>query len=233
MTISATYITLQRAIADEIGDRQDLLSPLSDSALTQSPIINAIQTAIAKWEREPFYFNSLYETNAFNTVNGQEFYTASDFPAIATMPDVVMIHILINANRYTLNPRTWEYLEDISVNPAVTGYPIDYAYFAEELRLYPIPSDAWPLTFSRRQRVAALVNNTDSNIWTTDAYDLIRSEAKLVLAQEVLHDSDMAAEMKMAIYGDPGNAASRGYLYPLKAETSRREGRGRLRPTYF
>jgi hypothetical protein len=32
---------LQQQIADELGDRQDLLLPLSDSALSQSPIQNA------------------------------------------------------------------------------------------------------------------------------------------------------------------------------------------------
>jgi len=51
MTISATYLQLQRQIADELGDRTDLLTPLSDSGETLSPIQNAVQSAIAKWER--------------------------------------------------------------------------------------------------------------------------------------------------------------------------------------
>lgn len=233
MAISATFQALQRTIADELGDRTDLLSPLSDSGLTNSPVVNAIYSAIAKWEREPFYFNQAYSQNVFSTVKGQEFYTSADYPAIATVPLIDKIHILINANRYTLRFRTWQYLELISVNPAVTSQPIDVAYYDEQLRLYPIPDNAYPLTFSWTTRLAALVNNTDTDAWTQDAYDLIRSEAKLILAEEVLHDPDLAAEATRSIYGDPNMPARRGYLYAVKAETTRREGRGRIIPSQF
>ena len=50
MAISADYITLQKQIADELGDRTDLLSSLSDSGLTLSPVQNAIH---ASGEGEP------------------------------------------------------------------------------------------------------------------------------------------------------------------------------------
>jgi hypothetical protein len=144
MAISANYITLQQQIADELGDRQDLLTPLSDSSLTLSPIQNAIQSAISTWEREPFYFNEYYADAianpgwTFATVEGQEFYTTSGDTAnlLANSPSLVKLHILIDNNRYPLWPRTWQYMEDTSVNPNVTGMPIDYAYFAETLRLY-------------------------------------------------------------------------------------------------
>ena len=157
MSISATYLIMQQMIADELGDRQDLLTPLADSALTTSPIQNAIQSAIALWEREPFYFNEYYASPLFSTVANQEFYTVSDNAAIATLPKIDKIHILVNSNRYTLYARTWQYLEEISVNPAVvTSIPIDYAYFAEQIRIYPIPDGAYPLTFNANQRLTAL-----------------------------------------------------------------------------
>lgn len=236
MAISADYVTLCKQIADELGDRQDLLTPLADSNLSLSPIKNAIQSAIAKWEREPFYFNSVYDTPAtpfFTTVAGQEFYTVDDASEIATSPDLLKLHVLINANRYPLEPRTWQYLEDTSVNPAVTGFPFDYAYFAEQLRFYPIPDGAYPITRSGTKRLSALVEDSDANAWTQDAYDLIRSEAKLILALETLHDDAMAARTRVAIYGDPSEPRSRGYLAALKGETTRRQARGRIRPTYF
>lgn len=234
MTWSSTYLGLQKAIADELGDRTDLLLPLSDSGLSMSPIQNAIQSAIAKWEREPFYFNSEYTVPFFTTVASQQFYTVDDAPAIATTPAWDRIHILINTNRYTLNARTWQYLEDIDVNPqATTSQPVDYAYFAEQFRLYPTPDHAYEVIASRYTRFTNLSADADSNVWTNDAYDLIRSEAKLILAQEVLHDSGITAECMVAIYGNPQIPGSRGYLYPLKAETTRRQGNGRLIPTYF
>lgn len=239
MTISANYLTLQRQIADELGDRQNLLTPLGDSNLTLSPIQNAIQSAIAKWEREPFYFNEVYDQNVFSTVASQEFYTSSAAAMVASSPDMMKLHVLINANRYPLEVRTWQYLEDISANPAVVGQPVDYAYFAEQLRFYPIPDGAYPIAISATQRITNLSAGTDANVWTQDAYDLIRSEAKLILAREVLSDDDMATRMELAIYGASSAGGSfgrvpgqRGYLYALKAETMRR-GRSQIRPSYF
>jgi hypothetical protein len=233
MAISATYQQLQEKIADDLGARTDLLSaPSDESALTTSPIQDAIQSAIAKWEREPFYFNQTYGT-LFTTVAGQEFYTSSDAAAIATSPDLIKLQVTISGQRYPITPRTWQYIADISANASVTGQPCDYAYFAERIRLYPIPDGAYTVTQSGTQRLTALSANSDTNAWTQDAYDLIRSEAKLILALEVLHDADLAARMQRAIYGDPTNPRIRGYLYPLQAETARRSGRGRVRPTHF
>ncbi len=232
MTISATYIVLQQTIADELGDRTDLLSPLSDSSLASSPIKNAIASAIAKWEREKFYFNEAYTVPWFTTVAGQELYTSSDAASIATTPDVDDLNILINANRYTMNKRSWDYLEQMSINPANRGQPFDWAYFAEQIRLYPIPDAAYPVTASRVTRANALANDSDTNVWTQDGYDLIRSEAKLILAQEVIHDDALATRMKLAIYGDPTAPQIRGYLSALKGETTRR-AKSRIRPTPF
>ena len=239
MTVSGTYLVLQQQIADELGDRQDLLSPLSDSSLALSPIQNAIQSAIAKWEREPFYFNEIYAQNIFSTVAGQELYTTSAASIVATSPDLVKLHILISNNRYPLNVRTWQYLEDTSVNPQVTGQPIDYSYLAETIRFYPIPDGVYPITISGTQRLTNLSDDTDTNAWTQDAYDLIRSEAKLILAREVLNDDDVATRAEFAIYGASSAGGSfgrvpgmRGYLYALKAESFRR-ARSQIRPSYF
>jgi hypothetical protein len=243
VAIAANYLTLQQQIADELGDRQDLLAPLSDSSLTLSPIQNAIQSAIAKWEREPFYFNQVVVQTpasgpyAVSTASGQEYYGAATSPSnyapLATFAKIRKAWVLIAANRYTINERTPQYLDDVSVNPSVTGEPIDWAYAGQLLRLYPIPNGSYPLGFEAIQRLAALANPADANAWTQDGYDLIRCEAKLMLAEEVLHDTELAALMQRAIYGDPAQPHRRGYLDALKAETTRRSARGRIRASHF
>jgi hypothetical protein len=237
MTISGTYELLQFQIADELGDRQDLLAPLGDSNLTMSPIQNAIQSAIAYWEREPFYFNELYDQAFLTTVALQEFYTAADSAEIATIPYIIKLRALVNNQRYYLRPRTWQFLEETSVNDKVVApIPIAYAYFANTLRIYPIPAGNIPLTVSGTQRFAALSAPNDSNVWTTDAFDLIRCQAKLIIANEVLYDDDMARRMKLALYGDPKAPftmqQTRGYVGQLKRETSQRAN-ARIRPTVF
>lgn len=233
MTISVNYQYMQWQIADDLGDRQDLLTNLSDSSLTVSPIQLAIQSAIAKWEREPFYFLQSF-TTLFTTVAGQEFYTSSDAAAIATAPNIVKLRVLVNNQRYSIEKRTWSYLEDVSTNPSVTSsYPSDWAYFAEQIRLYPIPSQVIPIQGSFDQRLTNLLNPTDVNVWTEDAFDLIRAEAKLILARSTLHDPDLAQEMHRQIYGDPEDPRSRGYLSALKGESMRRAASRHIRPTHF
>lgn len=232
MAINSTYGELQARIADELGDRQDLLFPLGDSTLTSSPIKNAIASAIAKWEREPFYFTEVYSQNLFSTVAGQEIYGSSESQMIASSPNTLKLHILVNSQRYPLQVRTWQYIEDTSVNPNTTGWPFDYAYMAEQLRFYPVPNGAYPITLSGLQRLAPLSAAADANTWTQDGYDLIRSEAKLILAEETLMDDELAGRCRAAIYGNPNNPRERGYLQALKAETARR-AHARIRPSHF
>jgi hypothetical protein len=236
-----TYLSLQQQIADELGDRQDLMNPLSDSGETLSPIQNAIQSAITKWEREPFYFNEFYSDPLFTAVAGQEYYNKTTSPVAVDftgISNITKIRVLINNNRYVLNARTPQYIEDISVNPSVQSeFPIDFSFYASTMRFYPIPDQNVPVTIMDNQRLGVLAQNGDSNAWITEGYDLIRCEAKLVIALEVLFDDDLATRMNKAIYGSPtspflGQQQTQGYLYALKAETTRRAP-GRIRPSHF
>jgi hypothetical protein len=235
--ISGTYLQLQRQIADELGARFGMLDPTDGSGLTLSPIQAAIQSAIAKWEREPFYFNEMYDVDKFSTVVDQEFYTTTDVPSFVNLTYIPQARILIDNQRYTLIKRGWQYLEDISTNPsAQSSIPTDFAYFGQQMRLYPIPNTVVPVTLMANERLTPLEEDADSNAWTTEGYDLIRSEAKLILAQEILFDDDLAARMSRAIYGNTNpmvGPIQKGYLTALREETSRRGEGGKIKPTQF
>ncbi len=233
MSVSYTYQQLQNQIALELGYRTDLLNIPAGFTVALSPIAQAIQNAIAKHERERFYFNELTSINAFNTVTEQEFYTSAAFGGLGTMPHIDKLWILISGNRYTLNPRTEQYLSDTSVNPSVSGQPVDYALYGETLRLYPIPSGAYPITPEGTQRLAALVQPTDENAWTQDAGDLIKAEAKFDLYTHFLKNPAGALAMKNAIYGDPNDPTEIGLLDALQSETYQRTAVGKTRPSYF
>src|SRR4029079_11671313 len=127
MAISATYLQLQQQIAMELGDKTQLLPSATG---IWSPIKNAIQSAIAKWEREPLYFNEVYTPTWFTTVNAQEVYTSSDAATIATAVGIAELHITISGSRYSLVPRRWGFLDAVSVG-TTAGKPTDYAYFAQ------------------------------------------------------------------------------------------------------
>lgn len=209
-----SYGDLQNRIADEIMR--------TDGSLA-SQIQNAILTAIKQYERLPFYFNQLRQEAAFNTAQGQEFYTSLASPLIAQMVTLDRVTVTVSGNRYSMNPRTPQYMEDTSVNPIVYGQPVDYSYFAETLRFYPIPDNTYPIALTGIYRLFTLANATDTNAWTSDAELLIRSRAKYELALHVLRDPDMAQQMK---------AAELDALTDLRGETMRRTPR-RIRPTYF
>lgn len=233
MSVSYTYGSLQNQIAYELGNRTDLLSIPAGTNLALSPIQQAIQNAIAKWEREHFYFNEIEAINNFNTVVGQEFYTSAASALIGTSPHFDKVWVSISGNRYSLNPRTEQYLSDTSLNPSVQGQPIDYALYAETMRLYPIPDGAYPITFEGTRRFTTLVLPTDANVWTQDAGDLIKAEAKLDLYENILQENDRADRMRVLIHGNPQRAEDTGLLYALMSEGVQRTAVGKIRAMYY
>lgn len=247
MGLNHTYQYMQYKIADELGDRIDLLTPLADlsAVLTNGPIQDAIQSAIALWERKKFYFNELV-VDGFNastcdwaTAVGQEYYGLTTSPVAWTTPDPTTVAgidkmmIYVGGQRWPLETRTNQYMMDVSVNPSVTGWPADVAYVAQMFRFYPIPQGIYPIYMMGAKRLPALVAAGDSNAWTQDAYDLIRTQAKLILAEETLQDADMAAACRRAIYGEPDVPGRDGYLAALQDETTSRRAKGKIRPTFF
>ena len=205
-----TYQNMQDRIADELT-RSDLGSQ------TQ----NAIQSAIAEYQRRLFYFNEkAYGT--WPTVLGQEFYGASDnVPAdIVAIDTLTVIYASV---RLPVARRSWERIEEMQTG-AFKGIPTDYAYFGQQFRLFPIPSSVVTLSLAYRQRVAAPVLSTDVGPWMNDAEELIRSAAKRRIFQHVLHIAEDAALMREA----EGEA-----LQALVDETARRIGTGYVRATQF
>lgn len=222
MSIVTNYLGMQQQIADELVARSDLLAPLANSGLSTSPIQNAIQSAIAKWERVPFYFTEHRNSNFFSTVNGQSRYTASDAADIGTMANLFDLAIISNNTRISLTRRSLAVLDRLAKNNAASGQPTDFAYFAETISLYPVPNAVFTVAAAYTQRQTALANNTDTSAWTLDGADLIRCEAKLILAREVLFDDELATRCELAIYGNPNVPGDRGYFGMLVDETARR-----------
>lgn len=225
MAVNTNYGQMQATIAYELGNRTDLTTQIQ----------NAIQTAIAKWERNRFYFNELNAINAFNTVASQEYYTSANYAGIGTIAHIDKIWALVGNNRYYFEPRTMQYLDEVSVNANVAAPSVgcDYAYYAETLRIYPIPDGAYPISIQGTQRFSSLVLSGDSNVWTQDAEALIRTEAKMDIFLNVIKDTEQASLMKIQIYGDPSEPDSVGYLDAVKNETFTRMAVPKVRGTFF
>lgn len=210
-----TLSDLSGAIADDIDDTEGEYA---------SQIVKAVQAAQRYCERENYYFNETRD-QTFPTVDGQEWYDAADN---ANIPTLVHIYALYsedgNGVRLKLDRVTEEEIERLSDSSASTGEHYCWAYYGQKIRLYPIPGAQ---VFTIRMQISpyrldTLSAATDTNAWLNEAYDLMKSRAKYILAKDTLKDAAMAVEA-LNDYQDQHDA--------LKRETSKRKGTGRIRPT--
>lgn len=211
----ATYLDMQTRIADEL-DRSDLTAQIK----------KAILSAVAHYERKSFYFSETSFT--FSTVAGQEYYGTADAAAIATSPSIERINGAYNALRVELTKRPFSYINEISVIGTTSrAEPSDWAYRAEQIRLYPIPDAVYTMTAFNIPRLTALSADGDTNAWTNDAEELIRTRAKIDLILNVIRGSDMEAEVIGL------KSQERSALNALFSETASRSATGMAQPTVF
>ena len=206
-----TYGTMQDRIADELA-RTDLTSQIPKSILS----------AIAHYERQRFYFNETQFT--FSTVANQEYYTSADSSQIPQLSQIDTVRITVNSSTYTLLNRDFAYLEAVQTSSTYTGDPTEYAYYAQQIRLYPIPSAVRTIQISGLQKFTALSATADTNAWMTDAEELIRARAKYDLFMHVIRSPEEALLMR---------EAERDSYLALVSDTTTRVSTGRFRPTSF
>lgn len=212
-----TFDDIKEEIADNVDDT-------TGEYATQ--IERAVLAAIRYCERYTYYFNETRD-ETFPTIQGQEWYDASDNANIPTLVRIVAAwREDATGQRTTLSRETPEVLELLSDNSATQGEPTAFTYFGQRIRLYPIPGST--VDTIRLQlgpyRLAPLVAGTDENAWLTEAYDMVKARAKYILHKDTLQNPNLAAEA-LNDFNDQDQA--------LKAETSSRNGRGVIAPTRF
>ena len=203
-----TFGTMKTRIADEI----------SDSGLT-SQIAAAIQSAIAYYERQRFWFNTRV-TDSFALVANQEYYGSAALAAIPNLIEIDDMYATIGTTRYQILPTTFDEIAAMQDGAVTADPPYRFAYHAQQIRMYPIPSAVRTVTMADHYRLTALSADGDSNAWMTDAEELIRCHAKADLAANVTNDDGMAARMERRLPM---------LLAALKSETRRRRSIRTLR----
>lgn len=222
MAVSRTYADMYNRIADELGGRTDLLA--NQTGMTTPPIQLAIQDAINYWQDDRFYFNEIRTATAFSTVASREFYTVTDWSEIPNLKHIDKLTVVVGTQRYQMNPRTAQYIEDIAVNPATKSVPFDYAYYGGQLRFYPIPDAVYAVNFLGTKTFAELTLAADTNVWVNDAEQLIRTTAEWFLYRDTLKDDVGAQRMERA----SGVAYSN-----LKGQNAKRAATNRITATQF
>lgn len=215
----ANYLALQDRIADEVRDATSAAA--SD---IEAQIQKAILSAITDEERAPYYFNSRVGVT-FSTVAAQEYYatdTLSSGDLISALIEIDSMKITIDGTKRDVLAR--DFIEiDRTQTGGVTSDPTHFAYFAQQIRLYPIPDAVRTITMAYTYRLATLSDGATSNAWTTDAEVLIRNLAEADLWEKVVKVADSFAR------ADRCMARAERARDRLLAETRRRLSNARLR----
>lgn len=154
-------------------------------------IPNAIQAAIRFYESERFWFNE-GESTTSTVIDQQAYAMPTDFL------EGDGLTLTASGIRYPLKRRPWPWMRGHNIDTAVTARPRDWAYYADQIWLYPVPDLVYTLTCSYLQRLDALSAFADTNDWMTHGEELIRERAKYdLMRQGPARDLEMAAVLKI------------------------------------
>ena len=198
-----------------------IASDLTRDDLT-SQIANVVADTIKFYGRERFWFNQTRNL-VFNTVIGQTAYGAAD---LAIIPNIVRIDALYLPRNQSITPLDRYEPDDFEVvagGMSGSGKPTAFTYVDQTIRLWPTPGSVTTLRLHAFYKLPDAADG-DSNAWTDDAEELVRSHAKMLLYMDVLEDDQnaqrMAAKIPVLLDG-------------LRSETSARMATGRIRGTEF
>jgi len=85
------------------------------------------------------------------------------------------------------------------------SYPTMWAWFQQQIYLWPYPNSFYPITLSYRSAPQLVTLTTDYNFWTTTAERLIRKYAQASIEREVLKDPQ-SAQVSMSAATEELNA---------------------------
>lgn len=166
------------------------LNRMTDGDMTAS-VEDEIRVSIKSYEKERFRF--LEERATASTVDGEEFVALP-----SNFRDMDSLKITVGTNSYTLTEQSYTTLEAWA-SSANEGQPTDYAIYGEQIRLYPIPNDAYTLTMSYYKELDELTATNSGNAWTNDGQLLIRSTTLQTLYSLQIKDYDAAQAASVTV----------------------------------
>lgn len=135
--------------------------------------VDSIVDAINHYKAEQFWFNRASGTGAT---------TAAD--ATLAIPSGIHVPKVVSYSGRALLKVPLETIE----HRTETGLPTKWAENEEQIQLWPIPDAAYTLSVFGTADIDAPATASATNVWTTEAYDLILNEAKIILCRGPLRD---------------------------------------------
>lgn len=205
-----TLAVMKARIADELM-RGDLTSPIA----------TAVSDAIKHYQRKRLYLNES-DSLTFSTVNGQSEYAAA---ANSLIPYLYKIDWVTGSS----SPRFLDRIDNETyrdlTQTSASGQPYCYTYFDQVIRLYPTPTAVETIRIQAHYKLAEPASDAEAdNLWMTDAEELIRHRAKMLIWRDVVLDVEKAAVCA---------ASEKDAFDALAAMSNAMTGTGRLVPTSF
>ena len=168
----ATYAEIKTRIITELV-REDLEDDLADQLTTH------IARACEYYANQRFWFNDIVTTAS----------TVASTATVAIPATVRRIdRVTIPANYTELIESTLTDLDDVD-HPA-TARPERYSYYNDSIRLYPVPDAVYSLRIYGLAQIDAPEEDSDTNVWTDEAQDLIVAHTKMTLSRDQFRDPD-------------------------------------------
>lgn len=171
----ATYAALKERIAQELV-RDDIASGGDNEALLETHISRACEF----YADRKFWFNSIITTVA----------TVANTQGV-TIPATVRVIERVSIPSYSIELNEVQ-VGAISDEPTY-ALPTRYAYYNNTIRFDPIPDAVYTLNIYGIAQVSAPTLDADTNVWTTEAQDLIVARVKKNLCRGLFRDPDGAA----------------------------------------
>lgn len=153
----------------------------SITANVQQEVLNAIDY----YSTTRFWFNEY--TTKLTTSSSLAYY-----PLPADLQQIDSVLITISGSQYELTPRNYAVLDALDLG-STFGQPTDYAIWAEQFRLYPIPTATYTFIISGQKRLATLSATSDTNAWLTHGLEMICSRVQKTMNAIRYKNSSLAA----------------------------------------
>ena len=155
-------------------------------------IKDSIVDAIRHYENERFSFNE----------QSSVVVTTASSPYLSALPAGIIsldrVELDQGGSRYPVDPKSYTWITDVD-NGNSLGPPYDYALYQGNMRMYPVPDQAYSIHLSYQVQlteVSASATSTATNAWMTVAEPIIRSHAKGLIFLHRLRNQSEAQAME-------------------------------------
>ncbi len=173
--VGSTWLDLQNAVLDDIGQRTDLAQQ----------VINKLTEAI-EYYQDLIFLPDEAEQQYTSTVINQV-----TIPLPTQFESMTSLFVEVYGVLYQLEQKDQTFITDYNNQvPPIVGPPLYYAIYENIINLAPVPDNIYPVTAIYEQIIPVPASDQVSNFWTVDAASMVQHRAVGLLRASVVRSQD-------------------------------------------